>query len=96
MLSTKQVGYSKEDNQFHEEISTLEANGSVVKIGSAYSGFEDAVVVKSKNGEDVYYRKTTTFTDGEGDITHWLFAPTVQSMNRVPACCGTTFKVWND
>lgn len=52
------------------------------------------IAIKGKGEVVVYYLSHENVVDGE--ITHWEYRPTAESKKRVPACVGTSVKIFND
>ena len=53
-------------------------------------------VESNYTGKVVVYSLNNVVKDVDGDILYWTYTPTWDSEQKVPACRGTTGKIYND
>lgn len=94
MLRINQIEFNQDERRFSEEMSTLEATGSVDDKSTICGR-----MIKIQTDDEkyvIYFKCIKTHTDGEGSITHWEFVPTQVSTEIVPQARGWQFVVFND
>jgi len=92
--SSKKFSYDSETKEFVAEASDLD-NRHLERI--YYDACDVGLtIISDKTGFAVTYYMANEYTDAEGDVTHWTYFPTTESIRTVPACIGTSVTVFND
>lgn len=92
VISSKYFDYSK--GSFSAEDSSLpEGRTSRIYNDACDEGF---IMKSEKTGDEVIFFLANTLRDREGDVTHWLYKPSAQDIQRNARLSNVTVTVWND
>jgi hypothetical protein len=81
--NTRSFTYTRETDSFVTEASTLGGVPTSLNL------------VSNRTGDSVRFELALTHRDGENDITHWTFRPTLAELLRNPRVYTMTVVIFN-